>query len=152
MAKYHFFWQSQSPFSNWYNKPFIYKGKTFVCSEQAMMYEKALLFKDAEIAAEILLSKNPKDQKALGRKIRNFNDKIWNTKKYSIVKEILTAKFSDPVLKKILLKYKGYELVEASPYDRIWGIGYEEKDALDNIDNWGKNLLGVILTELSNEL
>lgn len=152
MTKYHFFWQSKSPFSNWFVKAFKYDGREFVCSEQAMMYEKALLFKDYEVATEILKSKNPRDQKALGRKIRNFNDKLWNVNKNRIVKDVLTAKFSDPTLKEFLLKYKGYELVEASPYDRIWGIGYKEKDALDNIDNWGQNLLGVILTELSNEL
>lgn len=149
--KYKFFWNGI--FSNWHKHDFWYKGICFNCAEQAMMYHKALFFNDQITAILILNAEHPKDQKALGRQVKNFNPKQWDEVKYDLVKEILHYKFTDNLrLLNQLLAYKGYLFVEASPYDRIWGIGYEEKDALQNIDNWGENLLGKILTELSNEL
>jgi len=149
--KYKFFWHG--PFSNWYPSDFTYNGIFFTCAEQAMMYEKAITFNDLEIAKEILRTHSPKEQKALGRKVKNFDPEIWNQNKYEKVKEIERCKFSqNPHLLDLLIRNKGLEFVEASPDDRIWGIGYHELTALDNIDNWGENLLGKILTELSNEL
>jgi ribA/ribD-fused uncharacterized protein len=71
---------------------------------------------------------------------------------YELVKKGLREKFSQNIeLKKILLSHKQFVIVEASPFDRIWGIGYGNKDAINNINNWGENLLGKILTELANE-
>ena len=49
-------------------------------------------------------------------------------------------------------RYEGKTFVEASYYDRIWGIGYNESEAMDHLDNWGRNELGKILTDLRNEL
>lgn len=149
--KYKFFWNG--PFSNWHKSEFDYLGIWFNCAEQAMMYEKAMLFDDTEIAEKILQSSEPSEQKKLGKKVKNFDGKIWDGTKVQIVKEILKCKFSqNDDLYDELLRYEGSEFVEASPYDRIWGIGYSEQDALDNINNWGENLLGKILTELSQEL
>lgn len=151
MHIYKFFWNGV--FSNWHKHDFWYKGICFNCAEQAMMYHKAMLFNDQITATLILNAEHPKYQKALGRKVKNFNSEKWDKVKYDLVKDILKSKFTDnlPLLNQ-LLAYKGYLFVEASPFDRIWGIGYEEKDAIQNIDNWGENLLGKILTELSNEL
>lgn len=145
--KYTFFWGGYQ--SNWYSSPFTHQGVNFNCSEQAMMYQKALLFKDNDTAQRILRSKNPKDQKRLGREVSNFNPKEWDDKKQSIMVNILFDKFNqNPGIKEKLLKDKCDLFVEASPYDRIWGIGYLEKDALKNINNWGENLLGLALTEV----
>lgn len=150
-TKYKFFWGGI--FSNWYPSNFKIGVITYNCGEQFMMYQKASLFNDHETAAEILLEENPKYQKKLGRKVKNFNGDVWIDKCYDLVKFGLAEKFKqNPELLKYLLKYKGYQLVEASPFDRIWGIGYDEEDALENIDDWGTNLLGKMLTELSNEL
>ena len=81
------------------------------------------------------------------------DNKIWDKIKYDLVKIGLYNRFTqDLVAKEELLKHKGKIFVEASPYDRIWGIGYTKEEAIDNIDNWGENLLGKILTELSNEI
>lgn len=149
--KYKFFWNG--PFSNWHKSEFDYLGIWFKTAEQAMMYEKAMLFDDIEIAKQILQTDDPSEQKKLGRKVKNFDSKIWDATKVQIVKEILKCKFSqNDDLYDELLKYEGFEFVEASPYDKIWGIGFHENDALDNVDKWGENLLGKILTELSREL
>lgn len=149
--KYKFFWNG--PFSNWHLANFEYLGIVFNCAEQAMMYMKAKSFGDEEIANRILNCKYPKEHKELGRRVRNFDYEKWCEVRFEIVKNILRCKFvQSQELKSELLKYKGYEFVEASPFDRIWGIGYSETDALDHIDDWGENLLGKILTELSAEL
>jgi len=151
MNKYKFFWNG--PFSNWYPSVFTYNGIFFDCAEQAMMYEKAMTFNDLEIAKLILKEPIPKYQKALGRKVKNFDPEIWDQIKYEKVKEILHSKFTQNLhLLDLLVRNKGLEFVEASPFDRIWGIGFSEQNALDHIDEWGENLLGKILTELSNEL
>lgn len=153
MNKYKFFWGSTSPFSNWYLHLFVHKGQLFNCSEQAMMYYKAKLFNDNEAGVNILAESNPRIQKQLGRTIKNFDDVIWKEKRYDIVKDILRSKFSgSSELLGYLREHKDFTIVEASPYDRIWGIGYDAQNALANIDKWGENLLGKILTELANEL
>lgn len=152
-VKYKFFWNSDSYFSNWYKCKFTVNGITFNCAEQYMMYQKAILFDDKHIARRILNEVSPAEQKRLGREIKKFDHFIWNNVKKDIVKKGLYQKFAqNPKLKDYLLKHKGYIMVEASPYDRIWGIGYQENNALDNINNWGENLLGKILTELSQEI
>jgi ribA/ribD-fused uncharacterized protein len=152
MKKYKFFWGGN--FSNWAYSEFVLDDIKFYCGEQYMMYKKAMLFNDKKIASQILdLKYNPKEQKKLGRKVKSFNNKIWDERKYNIVKTGLKEKFlQNEDLKKELLSFKGYDFVEASPYDNIWGIGFDEKHALYNIEHWGENLLGKIITELSNEL
>ncbi len=149
--KYKFFWGGI--FSNWYPSNFVIDGIQFSSGEQFMMYNKAMLFNDLEIATLILAEPNPRNQKAFGRKVRNFNPQHWSSVCYDLVKEGLRQKFlQNPELLVYLKQYIGYEIVEASPEDRIWGIGYDSANALSNIDNWGTNLLGKMLTELSNEL
>jgi len=150
--QYHFFWQAQSVFSNWYAYDFDHNGIWFNCAEQAMMFEKAIAFDDKETAKEILRTNNPRDQKALGKQVKRFNSETWDSVKYETVKSILRSKFQSQMMQNYLLKYKGLTFVEASPYDRIWGIGFTESDALPNIANWGENLLGKMLTEISNEI
>ena len=150
---YMFFWGGM--FSNWYisDDQFTVDGITYNCGEQYMMYQKAMTFNDKETAKKILDEIVPNEQKKLGRLVKNYNDSTWNRVRYNIVKRGLFAKFSqNENLKEYLLKYKGYQIVEASPYDRIWGIGYYEQDAINNINNWGENLLGKILTELAQEI
>ncbi len=118
-----------------------------------MMYHKALLFNDSDIATQILAATTPIEVKALGRQVKNFDDEIWKENRYRIVKEGNILKFiqhSD--LKEKLLATKGKMLVEASPRDRIWGIGYGAKNALANKERWGLNLLGLVLVEIRDEM
>lgn len=122
----------------------------FTCVEQYMMFMKAKLFEDHETADEIMSITNPRTIKRLGRSVRNFNPKVWDDNKYSIVFEGCLAKFSqNEGLKKRLLATEG-TIVEASPYDVIWGIGLREDDphALDPSKWRGENLLGEILTDV----
>jgi ribA/ribD-fused uncharacterized protein len=120
-----------------------------------MMYGKAILFADAEIAAEILEAASPRQHKALGRKVRNFNDATWKARREQIVAAGSRAKFTQNAeLRQALLDTAGTELVEASPFDRIWGIGLAASDPrAENPAQWrGQNLLGKILTRLRDEL
>lgn len=150
---YTFFSGNNSPFSNWYPAKFKLDGKKFVCSEQYMMWAKAVLFGDDEIAEKIMKTTSPKEHKALGRKVRYFDPKIWDQYKEKIVLKALREKFGqNPDLMKALQKTKPTLLVEASPWDKIWGIGYDQKKALEaGPSKWGKNLLGKLLTQVRDE-
>lgn len=148
MSNYTFFWNG--PFSNWYPAKFTYKGVDFVTSEQAMMWEKAMTFGDTETASEILLTSDPKEQKALGRVVRGYDDAHWTLVRRELVRDICLEKFrQNPNLKETLLATSGTELVEASPVDKIWGIGLGAADPrAQNKATWqGLNLLGEVLTE-----
>lgn len=155
-SKYVFFWKINGPngiFSQWFQAPMVINGIQFANCEQYMMYQKALLFEDHKIAEACLATDNPKTIKALGRKIANFDEKIWVANRYKIVLEGNRHKFNqNPQLLKELLKHKGKIIVEASPNDRIWGIGYIAAFARVNEKKWGLNLLGKALTQLSNVL
>ena len=150
-----FFFREQSPFSQWYACRFVVGGTTFVCTEQYMMYGKATLFGDADIAAEILAADHPRTHKALGRKVKRFDQSVWERERLRIVKDGNRAKFTqNEDLLAALLATKGTTLVEASPFDRIWGIGLAATDprAQDPAQWKGRNLLGAVLTELRDEL
>lgn len=150
--QFHFFWRG--PFSQWVKSNFVVDNH-YSCCEQFMMFKKAELFNDSDIMQEILDSSNPKEIKALGRKVKNFDNKIWNEHKRDIVFQANFAKFSqNSELKEELLSTKGTILVEASPYDNIWGVGLDESDSrINNPNTWkGENLLGFALTEVREYL
>lgn len=142
-------------FSQWWQSKFIIDEKEYFCMEQYMMAEKARLFKDKEIEEKIMECKYPKKIKALGREVKNFNQDIWNDNKYDIVLRGNYEKFSqNEELKNFLINTKEKILVEASPYDSVWGIKMSYKD--ENIENpfyWkGENLLGFALMEVRDKL
>ncbi|OJJ20387.1 GTP cyclohydrolase [marine bacterium AO1-C] len=150
-----FFWETRSPFSQWHPSDFTLDNITFNCAEQYMMYKKATLFEDEQIAEQILLTKKPRDQKELGRRVRNFDSETWNNHCKQIVYEANHAKFTqNEVLKEALLATVGTELVEASPYDKIWGIGLTADDpAAQDRSKWqGTNWLGEILTQVRDDI
>jgi ribA/ribD-fused uncharacterized protein len=152
---YTFFFTEASPFSQWYRCAFTVGANTFNCAEQFMMHGKAELFEDADAATKILAAEHPRDHKALGRKVKNFDDAKWKRARTEIVMAGNRAKFTqNPELRDLLLATAGTTLVEASPYDKIWGIGLAATDPRANDSSqWkGQNLLGKILTELREEL
>lgn len=154
MEQYTYFWASKSPFSNWYKCRFEVDGQSFTSSEQYMMYGKAMLFGDTEIAAQIMQTSNVREQKALGRKVSGFDPQTWNQHAKAIVKKGCRQKFvQNPELMEILLATAGTTLVEASPDDAIWGIGLAEEDPrASKRETWlGTNWLGELLTELREE-
>jgi ribA/ribD-fused uncharacterized protein len=115
-----------------------------------MMYQKAILFKDAAIATKILKTTVPKEQKALGRQVSNFNNDVWFENRERIVRDGSYYKFVNSLLEKEdlkaqLLKTGERELVEASPMDKIWGIGFGAQRAPSVREKWGLNLLGKAL-------
>lgn len=121
-----------------------------------MMVQKARLFGDEEVAKKMLESSDPKRHKELGRAVRNFDNALWDARKLEIVTQGNMHKFtiSDDAqtLKAMLLDTGGRELVEASPADRIWGVGFKEHEAGTNRHRWGENLLGKAIMEVRGRL
>ena len=146
--------------SNFYEKPFFGTENNvsirFDSAEQAVHFRKALLFNDIECGTRILNAKDPKEAKALGRQVRNFDSCKWDTHKRAIYYKTLMEKFKyDSDLRDKLLETKAYVLVECSPYDRIWGIGYDKTSPEfigKHFDKWGQNLLGLILMEVRRDI
>lgn len=115
------------------------------------MYCKAILFKDQAIADKILQTSFPKLCKKYGRQVKNFDNKVWMEQCENIVFTGCLYKFTNNErLKKLLLSTDDKLLVEASPYDRIWGIGLSKYDALRTpIGQWkGNNKLGKCLMKV----
>lgn len=126
----------------------------FTSSEQMFMWFKAIYFGDQETAGQILQSQTPQEARNLGQKVRNYVDEEWDKVRVDRMRTAVRYKFyQNEDLRKRLMdtKYEGKTFVEASYYDRIWGVGYNENDAPDHVDNWGRNELGKILTDLRNE-
>lgn len=142
-------------FSQWYDCFFEVAGVLYHTTEQYMMASKARLFKDEEVYREIMAARDPYTYKKLGRKIRNFDQSCWDDRKYDIVVEGNKAKFGqNSDIKAFLLSTGDAILAEASPFDRIWGIGLDREQALKGtVENWkGENLLGCALMEVRDWL
>ena len=134
--------------SQWHPCRFEIGGVTYNCCEQYMMAEKARVFGDGESMAAVLASKSPREQKALGRKVAGFDAEVWNKVCRGVVYTANLAKFSqNEELKSVLLATGTKTIVEASPTDKIWGIGLKKDDprAIDPSKWLGKNWLGVVL-------
>ena len=147
-----YFWRSE--FSNWYPCLFMYEGHRFNNTEQAFMWEKAKFFDDEETAAEILKETNPKYVKALGRKVKNFDTEMWMVASYAAMIAVNFPKWSSSYyFKNLLVSTHPKTLVEASHYDKIWGVGLaEDDDRILDKENWqGMNLLGKALMNVRKE-
>lgn len=141
--------------SQWYPCQFEVDSVKYTSAEQYMMAEKARLFGDEKIRAEILRTSDPRKCKALGRKVKNFDKAVWDKKKEDIVRNGNFEKFmQNDALRNFLLSTGDKVLVEASPTDRVWGIGLGKNnpDALDPKKWRGQNLLGFILMAVRNEI
>lgn len=150
MENYVFFFGKDKPngyLSNFYPVPFVDHQNNFSCNEQYIMYRKALLFNDPSSAEKILEAETPLKAKKLGRQVANFDDKVWKEHRLEIMTSGLRLKFSqNPKLKEMLLETGDKILAEASPFDKIWGIGYNKHVAVkkDPKDWPGQNLLGFL--------
>lgn len=146
---------TKSCFSQWWEVDFTINGISYKSAEHYMMAEKARLFEDDAILQKILVCKSPAAAKKLGREVKNFDTTIWNNKRFDIVKIANYHKFNqNKDLKIVLLQTKKRILVEASPVDKIWGIGLAaDNDNAQNPKKWrGLNLLGFALMEVRDEL
>ncbi|OAA40526.1 protein T24A6.7 [Beauveria brongniartii RCEF 3172] len=174
-----YFWRESDPelgwLSQWYDCPFRDDENPERIYQTAEQYlhdvPKAILFDDNEVGEEILAADSPRKVKALGRKVKGFSDKKWAANREIIVRKGNILKFTNAVTEKglckgttencapiegslmdMLLATGTKELVEASPTDRIWGVGYNAKNAPTNRAKWGKNLLGKVLMEVREVL
>lgn len=148
-----FFWDG--PFSQWEPCEFEVDDVTYNCAEQYMMAMKAKMFGDDDTFERIMEEDSPREQKKLGRQVKGFDAERWNLRAREIVYEGNHAKFTqNPELLDKLMETRGTTLVEASPYDCIWGIGMREGDAgITDRNNWrGTNWLGEVLTGLREDL
>lgn len=134
--------------SQWWPVAFTEDGHTFATAEHYMMAHKAWLFGDHDTAARILDAAHPGEAKRLGRAVRTFDETVWNARRFDIVVRGNVAKFGQhPDLREFLLGTRNRVLVEASPLDRIWGIGLAADDErAASPTTWlGLNLLGFAL-------
>ncbi len=134
--------------SQWYPAAFEVDGVHYATAEHYMMAEKARLFDDQDALERILIVEQPGEAKKLGRQVRGYDDDAWAARRLEAVVEGNIAKFGQSAeLKAYLLGTAPRVLVEASPRDRIWGIGMAANHAnAENPAAWrGQNLLGFAL-------
>lgn len=157
--EYLFFWGHRphpsgrigpSCLSQWWPAPFSVDGVHYSSAEHWMMAEKARLFGDQQSAAAITAAASPKEAKALGRRVAGFDAERWAAAGFDVVVRGNVAKFGqDPALRDYLLDTGDAVLVEASPTDRVWGIGLLADDPRARRPaEWpGTNLLGFALMQ-----
>lgn len=153
-----FFWGQDSILSQWFPAPFTVAGDLYWTAEHWMMAEKARLFGDSAALEKIVSTRHPGEAKRLGRSVRGYNDAQWNAVRFETVVRGNVHKFSGHL--RLQLTGTGNTgtgnavLVEASPYDRIWGIGLNATapEAQDPRTWRGQNLLGFALMEARQRL
>ncbi|KAK5674009.1 hypothetical protein LTS10_013230 [Elasticomyces elasticus] len=157
-SDYLFFWKVTSEygeFSQWFYSPFVVDKITFATMEQYMMYKKAKLFGDYETMNMIANTPalHPNEHKKMGRRVRNFDVGEWQRKSLYIVVIGNYHKFTqNQQLRSLLMSTGRSMLVQASPYDSIWGIGFDTQNALVNVNKWGYNRLGSALMIVRNAI
>ena len=159
-----FFREHETPYGfmcQWYQSPFHdpESGNDFLCAEQYFMWRKAKQFMDDDSASCILLEKSPKLQKALGRGVQGFVEEEWDAVRLEVCERVCMLKFTQCVtreddgngarveLMRLLLETGEREIFEASPFDKVWGIGVRANVAQHQVSRkeWGQNLLGKCL-------
>lgn len=163
-VEYLFFWGhtpkapeiiDKSCFSQWFPASFKIDDVHYPTAEHFMMAEKARLFGDSEAEQKILNCGDPHHAKKLGRLVKNYDDKKWLEHRFDIVVRGNLGKFrQNPLLQEFLENSETRVIVEASPRDRIWGIGMgAAHPSSENPSQWrGENLLGFGLMEVREQL
>ena len=142
------FWHPPSAFSQWTLSPFTVDLVKYNCADQFMMASKARLFVDDTALSAILATKDPREQKRLGRHVRLFDPELWRSECEHIVLHSNLAKFSqNEEMRLALIQTGDRRLAEASPHDTLWDIGLSARDPrASSPDSWcGQNLLGQAL-------
>jgi len=141
--------------SQWWPAPFSVAGVEYATAEHWMMAAKARLFEDPEAEHRAITAPNPALAKKAGRLVRGFDEAIWERERFGIVVKGSAHKFAaHPALREFLLGTGERVLVEASPMDRVWGIGLAADDeAAQDPERWrGLNLLGFALMAAREQL
>jgi ribA/ribD-fused uncharacterized protein len=158
-----YFWGHSNEFgfmSNWYPCLFTIGSWDFNCVEQYMMFRKAMVFGDQQTAMKVMAATEPREHKKLGREVKGFDAAKWDAVKVNVVMMGVAAKFAqNPELHARLMSTKKAYLVEASPYDAVWGAGLDEaacrklEEEGPSINHMpGENLLGKILCYVRDEM
>ncbi len=145
------FWKPPAPFSQWTYSPFEIDGVRYNCVEQYMMAAKARLFGDMAMEKQILRAESPRAQQKLGKRVAGFNEHRWAVERCRIVFDGNVAKFTqNPDFQQALLRTGTRILAEASPVDKVWGIGFvaNAPQAYQPTKWVGLNLLGNVLSEV----
>ena len=153
--KFVFFYGSRAVFSQFHPATFVLDGQRYGCAEQYMQHQKAVRFEDDDTAERILRTPYPSKQKSLGRRVVNFKEAVWSAESIDVVKRGSRAKYSqNSEMKRQLFDTYPRVLVESSPTDKLWGIGlsYNDPKAEDPSKWRGRNLLGMCLTDVRNQL
>jgi ribA/ribD-fused uncharacterized protein len=162
--KYLAFWGHQPPpgggagkgcLSQWWPSAFTVDGELYASAEHFMMAAKALLFGDAQTAERIRAAPHPRRAKDLGREVRGFDEQRWAERRFDLVVAGNLAKFGQHAeLRDFLVGTGRRVLVEASPYDKVWGIGLAaDHEHCTSPEHWpGLNLLGFALMEVRQRL
>lgn len=129
------FFGKHSPLSNYHKCDMTVANNRYNCQEQHYTQQKALAFNDFTTADKIMKETDPAAMKQLGKRIKNFDHKIWDVKKVEVMCIGLAGKFKDPTLRTFLLNTGNSTLMEASPYDKFWGVGL----SMFNPRIWMKN-------------
>lgn len=148
-----FFWNGI--YSQWHKSPFVVGGVQYNCAEQYMMAMKALCFYDINALGAIMKTKNPAKQKEIGRGVQVFSSEKWNEISRLVVYRANLAKFTqNEELMNELMDTRDVLIVEASPYDKIWGIGISPTDpARFDTEKWqGTNWLGEAIMQVRNDI
>lgn len=143
------------PCSQWSRHPILIDGTIYNCNEQFMMAEKATLFGDLDACSAIMATKEPANQKAIGRRVNRFDHSEWQKIARVVVYRANLAKFSQHAdLGQWLMNTGDKVIVEASPEDSIWGIGLHESDnAAWDTETWrGLNWLGIAIMQVRADL
>ena len=141
--------------SNWFLSPFTLDGTDFSSMEQYIMVRKCRLFGDEALAAAVLRTDEPGEQRAIGRQVKDYQEVIWAGIRQAVAFRGLYAKFSqNEALKALLLGTGSAVIVECVGIDAVWscGFGLEDEERLD-LSRWrGQNILGFALMEVREAL
>lgn len=108
-----------------------------------------------EINDFIKKTNKPKIIKKMGREVGGFDQDIWDEIKTRVMYMVIKGKFSTNGYYKTALENTGSKImVEASPYDKVWGIGLSAEKAKNIPENqWpGQNLLGKMMTKYKQDV
>lgn len=151
-----FFGKTNPEFSNFYVAPFEINGVTYNSTEHYFMYQKAKLFDpDGDAIKKMGNDLTPNQMKKLGRQVKNFDADVWEEQGRIHMFHALSAKFTqNPELGDLLLSTDYNLMGEASPFDRIWGIGLGvSKPGVYDPTQWkGNNWLGALLMAVRGAL
>ena len=149
------FWQPPSAFSQGTILPFTVDPVDYTCAEQYMMASNARLFGDDSALSAVLATDDPREQKRITRRVRHFDQELWQQQSENIVFDGNLAKVSqNEDMRRALLHTSRRRLAEASPHDNLWGIGLRACDHhAFSTDTWrGSNLLDQILEHVRETL